>query len=491
MSTTAVVAQAVLGGIRNLTRGEKIGTVAYIFVIILAWCAVRSILTGEGANVAGQAIIATGIRVAFLVSLLVPIAFFAALRLPLGWLLGLSACVGQMPGVPLLPFIQDYAHAITLAFAVYALFSGALAGKSTRAPLFAWVFAAYIAVCAISATLNYMGHGNIWQAKVGVSFLMLFIPVAFLIFTFSLVEDRASPLIDPLLDGFVWGAITHGIIGALAIPALIAWPSTAGNDTLYGLGYYYRYKGTFSGPVSFAFFIIVSVPLILLWAQRIGRLPWAAAAYLQFSPWLLMATASRAGRVAAIVPFLMLLRHKETRKHMVMILPSAAIAYWLCFYYVSLPAAIEAVTGVLSDPSMEMSDRYFESSERTELVKETVHSMLKAPWIVDLFGNGPGVGGYSTSGFPAAHNMIMNVWVETGAVGVLLFIAFVLALLIALLRVAFSRSDHASTAWIVTASLAGFGLANAAYQTVYWGYALVLIFIAICATRTVSTSAKP
>jgi hypothetical protein len=423
-------------------------------------------------------------RLTVLLLLLMPALLFILLRGPLIWLVGLSAAVGKLPSLPLLPFLQDYAHVVMLIFFVVTTLNFAGSEARRKIPHHVALFAGYILICAISAVANFVLHENIWQAKVGISFLLLFCPVSFLIFALAVERREAALDFDRLLDGFVWGVFAQAAIGIVALPLLVYMPSTEGNDTLFGLGYYYRYKSTFANPVWLAFFFVVSIPMLLLWLHRTGRSSRIALLYLQFAPWLIMATASRTARIAAIAPFFMLLVHKQTRRYMLGILPSAVIAYWMCFSYVSLASAVNVVVGSPIDPSFYMADRFFVTTERVELVNDTFHRMLHSSALINLIGNGPGVGGYSESGFPAAHNMLMNVWVETGAVGLTLFVGFLMALLWSVLRHAIGAKPNNVHAWLILTSIASFALANAAYQTAYWGYALVIVLFAVCGART-------
>jgi O-antigen ligase len=85
--------------------------------------------------------------------------------------------------------------------------------------------------------------------------------------------------------------------------------------------------------------------------------------------------------------------------------------------------------------------------------------------------------------------MLMNLWVESGAIGVIFFVGFLIALFWSILRAATSDKQDNPVAWLTMTTLASFILANAAYQTTYWGYALVLAFFAICAARLCKSKA--
>lgn len=469
-------------GILDGTRGKAL-TAVYLFSVAVIWCFVRSAYVDSGKTGLAEDVIPVSIRIGVLFALSAPALVFVLTRSHLAWLAGLSAALGFLPRVPLLPFLYDYAHVVALLWSLVLFVEFLRGGKRGKAPFYATLFALYLTTAILSGIINYVVFGNLWQLKVGVSFILLFGPVCFLIYALAVKAEGCAADFDRLLDGFVWGVLAQGVIAFFAVPLLVYSSQYEGNDTILGLGYYYRYKSTFSGPVSLGFFFLTSVPLTLLWLHRRERPSLMTSMYFQIVPWLLMATASRTARVATLVPFLMLLILKTTRRSMILMLPSVILAYLVCFSYVSLPAALTVLLGGTIDPSQDMLERFFVTSDRVDLVQQTTSEMLHASFVTKLFGFGPGVGGYSASGYAAPHNMLMNLWVETGLLGSMIFVGFLVALFWAVLRPAIARRTDPVSAWLLVIALLSFALVNAAYQTSYWGYALILILLAVCGAR--------
>ncbi|SFN44787.1 hypothetical protein SAMN05216573_11399 [Bradyrhizobium sp. Rc3b] len=469
-------------GLLDGTKGKAF-TALFMFSVAVIWCFVRSTYVDSGKTGLAEDVVPVGIRIGFLIAVSLPAFLFVLSRSHLAWLAGLSAALGALPRVPLLPFLYDYAHMTVLLWSLVLFTEYVRGAERGKAPLHAKLFALYFLTAILSAIINYVIFGNLWQLKVGVAFFLLFGPVCFLIYALAVKRDGCVADFDRLLDGFVWGVFAQVVIAFFAIPALIYSTQYEGNDTILGLGYYYRYKATFPGPVSLGFFFLTSVPLTLLWLHRRGSTSSMASIYFQIVPWLMMATASRTVRIAAIAPFLMLLILKATRRTMVFMLPSAILAYWICFSYVSLPAALTVLFGGAIDPSLNMSERFFVTNDRVELVREATLQMLHASLATRLFGFGPGVGGYSASGYPIPHNMLMNLWVETGVLGTASFFGFLVTLFWAVFRHVTALQTDPVSARLLAIGLISFALANAAYQTSYWGYALILILLVVCGIR--------
>jgi O-antigen ligase len=452
-----------------------------LFGTVLIWCCIRSYYVNEGREGLSDSVVPLGIKILVTLGLVVPALIAIRKDSQVAWFAGLSGAIGTVPLLPLLPFLREYTHIIVLlwGFTLSASFFARIVPN--RVPIFAQCFMLYVATCALSATINFVIFENIWQLKVGVAFLILF--GAFVILMLGVVVEPAQAELrfDSLLDGFVWGAFGQAVVALAAIPLLVCLPFSEGNDTVFGLGYYDKYKSTFSGPVSLGMFFVISMPLVLLWMQRKDRASWIATGYFQLMPWFMMATGSRTARIVAVGTFGMLLARPKTRRPMLVVLPSAILAYWVAFKYQSLPAAIFKLLGRNVDPSRDLSDRFFVVTDRIEFIKETIAQMSNAPLILKLLGFGPGTGGYRVSRFPSPHNMFMNQWVETGIIGLLALVAFLVTLAWALWRHARADQRDLQSAWLLLIALFSFAAVCATYAPTYWGYTMVVLLVSISA----------
>ncbi|MFT4276111.1 MAG: O-antigen ligase family protein [Rhodopseudomonas sp.] len=237
-------------------------------------------------------------------------------------------------------------------------------------------------------------------------------------------------------------------------------------------------------------FFVLSVPFLLLWAYRLKmnlfaafRLRmsslsyWFTLAYLQLMPWFVMATGSRTARVAFVGTFLALLTVRRTRGLMLAMLPSTAVAYFVAFYYQSLPSAVDRFLSANADPNMSLSDRFFAMPERAQLANETLGVMTSASNWLKLVGFGPGTGGYRLSGFPEPHNFFMNQWAETGAVGIFALVAFFVALIWGLIRHALPQREQSFQSVLLLVALMSFAGVSLTYNPSYWGGAMELVLI--------------
>lgn len=460
---------------------------AFLFLVMLAWCSVRSHYLEGGRDDVGDNLVPLWIRACVLVALLIPVLVALKQDRQLSWLVGLSAAVGSVPLLPLLPFLRDYTHLAVLAWLLILPPVFLQRIPISHVPMFLALYIAYIATCAFSAVMNYVHLHNIWQIKVGVTFLILFGGFGYVMAAIACRPLQAEARFRSLLDGFVWGAFAQAAIAVVALPLLLLSSFTVGNDTIFGLAYFDKYKSTFSGPVSLGIFFVISVPLLLIWMDGKGRSSWLAKLYLQFAPWIMMATGSRTARIAEIGMIGMLLLLPKSRMRTLAFLPSTLVAYIVGFQYQALPPAIFRFFSTDVDPSRDMSDRFFVVADRIEFTKETIVEMAQESAFVKLFGFGPGTGGYRTSGFPTPHNMLLNQWAETGVIGTLALIGFMVLLIWGLVKYGLSRSPGADQGWVLLIAIASFAAVNATYAPHYWGYVMVLLLLAstkIIAFRT-------
>ncbi|NEW96032.1 hypothetical protein DY467_04520 [Rhodopseudomonas sp. BR0G17] len=410
----------------------------------------------------------------------------------LAWLAGLSISLGTVPLLPFLPFLRDYTHLVVLVWLVSVSVGAFRLAPLRSVPLWGIAFLLFIAVCVVSMVVSFTTFQNIWQLKVGVAYLVLFGSFALLLYAISVDPEKSEKRFVGLLDGFVWGIGGQAIVALVAIPLLFYIPVSEGNDTVFGFGYYDKYKSLLSGPVSLGMLFLISVPLVLLWAYRSAVLPcskggwllpsaaigWAVVVYLQTMPWLMMATGSRTARLVFPVMLLALVfASPATRRVALSMIPSSVAAYFVGFFYQSLPSAVERFYTTQVDPSRDISDRFLSIADRTPLAMDTIRKMNHSSPVAQLIGLGPGTGGYRTSGFPEPHNFLMNVWAETGWLGAALLVAFFVLLVGGLLRSAASGRPDSFAARMLLVALLAFGPVIITYNPWNWGVGMGLVLM--------------
>ncbi|WP_271570348.1 hypothetical protein [Bradyrhizobium sp. CCBAU 11386] len=503
---------------------EKLALSVLLFVVSIFWGVVRSSLILRSAF--GDVLeneVPFWIRISFFAALVIPSAVFFLLRRDRFWLLGLSSAIGVLPELPLLPFMRDYAHLVIIGSVTSALLFGRTFRPESRIPGFARAYVLYVLLCGASAIVNFVLFQNIWQLKVGISFLLFFTALAAMIATVSSRSEPPWRIVEGVVDGFVWGAIGQCLIAIVSLPLLFIVPYEQGNDTVFGLAYYDRYKSTMSGPVSLGVFFVAAMPLVLLWMRRRSspantRLGWM---YLQMAPWLIVFSGSRTARVVVIGLILSFLLKPATRRAALLILPSTAIAFYVGFYFESFPSAVRALLGDTNAATLSIRGRFFEVSDRSELIIATLRALpllgqtlielarsnggpfdlppvaaMLPPQVLQIInlivGYGAGVGGYLRSGYPSPHTTLLNLLVETGILGFVLYCAFITWLALRLLVRSFSGSDpHAITPWLCLLSYGAVLTAHGTYVPQWWGYYSVILILAAAAAGNSTTGQRP
>jgi hypothetical protein len=508
----------------SATYVEKLSLSVWLFFVSLFWAVVRSsfIVKSISGETLDQAI-PLWIRLAFFVAFAIPSIFFFAFRKDRFWLLGLGSVVGGVPELPLIPYIRDNGHLLIIASAIAALLYWAMF-RPEKAPGFARIYAAYLIVCAASTVINFVLYRNVWQLKVGISFLIFFTALAVMISGVSRAGNSRWNIVEGLVDGLSWGAIGQCAIAIVSLPLLFILPFEDGADTVFGLAFYDRYKSTMPGPVNLGMFFVAAMPLVLLW-MRWGnsktrvRLGWI---YLQMAPWLVGMTGSRTARIVMIGVLLGFFLKPKTRLSALLILPSITVSFYLSFYFESFPAAIRAALGDAGAATLSLKGNFFYMSDRSGLIQSAIEalpvfgenslSLAKslysseaagsfsipplAPLLPDrvlqtlnlLFGYGAGVGGYVRSGYPSPHTTILNLLIDTGILGLILCCAFFVWLALRLFIRSFSRSDpHAITIWLCLLCYGAASVANGTYVPQWWGYySVILILAAATAANSVA-----
>jgi hypothetical protein len=491
----------------------KVALSIWVFSSSIAWGAVRSAFLDQGSAELPVTGIPLWIRIAFFLLLALPAIGCLFHRQSFFWLLGLSGAVGVLPELPLVPFLRDYAHLVIVAGAVIVVGAISMGAGLTRSrflegtPGFVRVYLAYIAACAVSIFLNWILFENIWPLKVGISFLILFGCFAAVIVATTRPAWRARIDVVEIIDGFSWGALAQCAIAFVGVPLLFTIPYSQGNDTIFGLGFYDRYKSTFPGPVNLGMFSIVAVPLVVAWMRGSAAKSAWGWIYLQCAPWLVVISGSRTARLVVIAAIVALFVKAETRFKALMMLPSTIVAFYLGFYYNSFPAAVRAAFGDSYSASQSLKGHFFDLENRTGLVSSAIdalpfnasgHGILttimrertlgsKLPvWLLEginsVLGYGAGVGGYAQSGFPTAHTMLLNLLIDSGILGLVLFVVFIAWLSLRLTIRSFRASDRDSlTTWLCLIALASAMVANGTYVPQLWGFYLVTIILACAA----------
>lgn len=503
----------------SASNAEKLFLSAWLFFASVSWAAVRStfvIRTASGEILENT--VPLWIRLAFLVAFVAPSLFFFLFRKERFWLLGLGSTVGVMPELPTIPFIRDHAHFLIILSAVATLLYWATFRPKEGVPRFARVYTAYIVVCVVSTSTNFLLYQSIWQLKVGISFLLFFSALAIMISVVSRASKSRWEIVEGLVEGLAWGAVGQCVVALLALPLLFILPFEEGNDTVFGLAYYDRYKSTMPGPVNLGMFFVAAVPLVILWMRWRSstiktRIGWI---YLQMAPWLVVITGSRTARVVMIGVFLSCLLKATTRVSVLLMLPSTAIAFYLGFYFESFPSAIRAMLGDVDAAGNSIKGRFFDISDRTGLIQSAIEALpmlgqnsvkvastlyapesaisfrmaplaeLLPPQVVDvlnlLFGYGPGVGGYVQSGYPSPHTTVLNLLIDTGVLGFTFCCTFFIWLALRLFVRSFSRSDpHAITIWLCLLCYGAASVANGTYVPQWWGYYSAILVLAAAA----------
>ncbi|WP_157158812.1 hypothetical protein [Bradyrhizobium genomosp. III] len=498
---------------------EKLALTVWLFSISVSWAAVRSsFVVRSTSGVILENAVPLWIRLAFFAAFAVPSLLFFLLRKDRYWLLGLGCTVGVLPEIPTIPFIRDNAHFLIVVSAAAVLLDRIAFRPKERVPGFARIYSAYLFVCAGSTLVNFLLFQSIWQLKVGLSFLLFFSMLAILIMGVSSGGKGRWEVVDGLVEGLAWGAVGQCVIAVFALPLLFIMPFEEGNDTVFGLAFYDRYKSTMPGPVNLGMFFVAVMPVVLQWMRRGSspiktRVGWI---YLQLTPWLVVITGSRTARVVMIGILLSLFLKATTRRSALLTLPSTVVAFYLGFYFESFPAAIRALLGDTNAATLSIKGRFFDVSDRSGLIQSAIDALpllghnsinlaaslydserassfqvpplagLLPPELLNilnsLFGYGAGVGGYVRSGFPSPHTTILNLLIDSGILGGVLCCAFFIWLALRLFVRSFSKSDpNAITIWLCLLCYGAASVANGTYVPQWWGYYSVILVLASAA----------
>ena len=406
-------------------------------VIYIGWSILRSqwLYQGEGSRLGVGDI---SFSDSWLVVLALTVPVLAAARWPDRglWLLGSLATFQIFPSVPHLPFITEYGHVVVWAIvlcASYRLlaqadsFTDVVARGRCRDPVVILV-GLFVMQGALSLMIGLASEWSLYEAKVGMAELLKYSSFGILLYLASLRNGPLADGRDPLIAGMktaIWLAIG---IGSVGVVATLLTPLVPGNDTALGFGYWARLKSTFSGPNHAGHFYAASIPLMFYFGGEGRGSRWKRSQYvfgIVSLVVLIMATGSRAARLAALIPLAAALLFPPYRRMAQLSLPFVAVAYYFGFYFRSLRGVINVNFGDGTLAYDNIWSVFWTDPERIKLIMQTLGRWFEDPFVL-ILGDGPGLSGYIGSGFPQPHMTLMNILAEQGVVGLAILAAAVL-----------------------------------------------------------------
>ncbi len=413
------------------------------------------------------------------------------------YFLGASVALGELPEIPKLYFLKDVAHLALFVFVVAHWRSANVVQQlrsMTDIRLRSYVL--FLILAVVSVGLNFVLRGDVWQLKVGLLGLWT---LAVLLVTLCVIFANPGPRIfRSLYRGFLESAPIAAALGLAAVVLLLITHYSAGatgdgRNTLWGLGYFDRLTFLFDGPSVAACYFVVAMSFAIceLSKHRDATKKWLRVGFLflvQISPWLIVASGSRVGKIALLVLIVSGLIWKPVRRATLIAFLSAVLAMWVSLDFQSLPSALGYRLGQVLpeyfDPQffekLRLGERFFVLEERGDLMRDSIQVMREAPFVNQLIGMGYGVAGYRTSPYSEPHNQFMGVVVEVGVLGVLALGYFALICVwraFVLLR-GLPQSQQSSV-WAFSVSLVALlGLA-VSYQITTKGIMLVLLLLTV------------
>lgn len=411
------------------------------------------------------------------------------------YLLGGSAALGVFPAIPKLPFLQDVTHAVLILF-LLANWRSLRAWRDNRTqvdPRLA-AYLAFLLLAVVSVAVNFLQRGDVWQLRVGLSGLVL---LGILVMALCVMVVSSAPTVfNQLRKGFLDSAQIATAFGCVALVLLFVTPYSTGlagdgRDTLWGLAYFDRLKLMFDGPgVAAIYFVGAMSFAVHALSEQGGAIRNSARARLLFlvhaSPWLIVATGSRVGRIALVVLILTGLSWKSVRSVSLVALPTTFAALLVALDFQSLPSAVKFHLGYVFpeffDASalekLRLDDRFLALEERGDLLRQAIPAVGEAPLLNQVIGMGYGVSGHSSSLYPSPHNQFIGLIVQVGVLGFASYFLFWRTCSWRVLSSAWRfSSSGVGASWAFCVSLISiFGLA-VAYQVETKGWVLVLLLM--------------
>lgn len=411
------------------------------------------------------------------------------------WFLGCVSTLSIMPAIPNVPFFREYGHIVIAALAIFHVWRSTLLLEYRDARLRVVVdkpdMVVVLAILFVgqgimALLLHCASECNAYILKVSLSETILY---GFFVGVLAIVMSpriSAIKLKDAFAGGMILSAIVSIVLGYLGLIAILLNSDAVGNDTALGFGYWDRLKSTFPGPDQAGIYYAATVPILLYFASSAQitsrRRQLLVVALMLIAP-LIIATGSRTARIAVLPALLVGLTYAPFRRTLLVILPVYALAYYFGFFYRSIVGLINVHFGDKSQAYKEIATTFWSDSERLVLAQQSASQWFEGGRQF-LMGIGPGLAGYSESGFPNSHATWLDLVVEQGLLGVLIFLAIIVILvrrLVATMRHG-DRELRSMSLAILTAFVV-VGIGSITYDNHTWVFVWYLVLFGLVISR--------
>jgi hypothetical protein len=223
--------------------------------------------------------------------------------------LGASVALGALPEISKLYFLKDVTHLALFVFVVAHWRSANVVQQSRlMADIRLKSCVLFLILAVVSVGLNFFLRGDVWQLKVG---LLSLGTLAGLLVTMCVIfANQIQRIFRYLYKGFLESAQIAASLGVVAVVLLLVTSYSTGvvgdgKNTLWGLGYFDRFTLLFDGPsVAACYFVVAMSFAICELSKHAGdEKKWSRAGFLflvQISPWLIVASGSRVGKIVLL-----------------------------------------------------------------------------------------------------------------------------------------------------------------------------------------------
>jgi hypothetical protein len=411
------------------------------------------------------------------------------------YLLGGSAALGVFPAIPKLSFLQDVTHVVLILFVV-ANWRNLSVRREIRMMADPRIksYVVFLLAAVTSVVVNFLLRGDVWQLKVGLSGLLL-LGLLFMVLCL-MVASPASEIFSQLHKGFLDSAQIAAALGGIVLLLLLVMPYSTGlagdgQNTLWGLGYFDRLTLMFEGPGVAAIYFVGAMSFAIYALSEYGSSikGWSRMRLLflvQVSPWLIVASGSRVGKIALVVLILTGLLWKPVRRASLIALPMTLAALLIALDFQSFPTAVKFYLGhifpelfdINALEKLRLAGRFLALEERGDLIHHAAAAVQEAPLLNQIVGMGYGVSGYRTSPYPSPHNQFVGLIVQVGVMGFASYFLFWLTCSRRVLTSAWRfSSSGAGAAWAFGTSLISIVGLAVAYEIDTKGWVLVLLLM--------------
>lgn len=409
------------------------------------------------------------------------------------YLLGGSAALGVFPAIPKLPFLQDVTHAVLILFLV-ANWRSLRVWRDIRTPVDPRLmgYLMFLSVAVVSVAVNFLQRGDVWQLKIGLSGLAL---LGILLMTLCIMAVSPVPTVfNQLRKGFLDSAQIAAAFGCVALVLLFVTPYSTGltgdgQNTLWGLAYFDRLTLMFDGPGVAAIYFVGAMSFAVHALSEHGSAirGWSRTRLLflvQVSPWLIVATGSRVGKIALVVLILTGVSWKSVRRASLIALPTTFAALLIALDFQSFPSAVKFHLGYIVpeifDTSalekLRLAGRFLALEERGDLMRHAIVTVREAPLLNQMIGMGYGVSGYRSSLYASPHDQFVGLIVQVGVLGFASYFLFWLTCSWRVLASAWRfSSSEVGASWAFGVSLISICGLAVAYEVGTKGWVLVLL----------------